>query len=260
MTVARYNVLAHSKLARVGLWTSLLVSVGLGLALIKSQLKSNWAISPALPLEQGFNILGASPQLKNINGVRSLCFSPVEEYKWCEIYVIVVFVHLPFFREVIVRHMSNLQITLLVVSPRGFLHIWPQYVELKFSWDCILYILFECSQKINRFMRCSDQFPLPQAPRGQNILRSNIMHGTDDSLGRKLGKCTQVLQAVRLRSAVPRSCWWGGWAVAASHTFWVAGHQSVNCCGERKGSEMGYWRLNPAKSSKFFCWKSDHLE
>ena len=41
MTVARYNVLAHSKLARVGLWTSLLVSVGLGLALIKSQLKSN---------------------------------------------------------------------------------------------------------------------------------------------------------------------------------------------------------------------------
>ena len=41
MAVARYNVLAHSKLARIGLWTSLLVSVGLGLALIKSQLNSN---------------------------------------------------------------------------------------------------------------------------------------------------------------------------------------------------------------------------
>lgn len=41
MTVARYNVLAHSKLARIGLWTSLLISVGLGLALMKSQLKSN---------------------------------------------------------------------------------------------------------------------------------------------------------------------------------------------------------------------------
>ena len=39
MTMARYNVLAHSKLARLGLWTSLLVSVGLGLALMKSQLR-----------------------------------------------------------------------------------------------------------------------------------------------------------------------------------------------------------------------------
>merc|ERR1712192_29836 len=39
MTVARYNVLAHSKLARVGLWTSLLLSVGLGLVLVKSQIK-----------------------------------------------------------------------------------------------------------------------------------------------------------------------------------------------------------------------------
>ena len=39
MSVARYNVLAHSKIARVGLWASLLVSVGLGLALVKYQLK-----------------------------------------------------------------------------------------------------------------------------------------------------------------------------------------------------------------------------
>ena len=38
MTVTRYNFLAHSKLARLGVWMSLLVSVGLGLALMKSQL------------------------------------------------------------------------------------------------------------------------------------------------------------------------------------------------------------------------------
>ena len=39
MMVARYNLLTHSNLGRIGLWASLLASVGLGLALIRSQLK-----------------------------------------------------------------------------------------------------------------------------------------------------------------------------------------------------------------------------
>ena len=177
MTVARYNVLAHSKLARVGLWTSLLVSVGLGLALIKSQLKSNWAISPALSLGQGFNILGASPQLKNINGVIYICFSIVAEYKWCEIYVIVVFVHLLFFREVILRHMSQLTDHTAGCFASGVSTYLTSICRTQIQLGLYSVYTVECYQKINRFMSCSDQFSLPQAPRGQNILRGDILIG-----------------------------------------------------------------------------------